>query len=99
MTVRSSSFYVYIVACADATYYTGWTTDIVERVRAHNTSTRGAKYTRARRPVTLVYLEECATSTEARIREASIKSLSRSAKSALVARYVPQRSLWKKQSP
>ena len=50
--------YVYIVRCADQTLYTGWTNDLARRVAAHN-SGQGAKYTRSRRPVELVYAEVC----------------------------------------
>ena len=49
--------YVYILRCADETYYTGWTNDLAARLAAHNRGTGGAKYTRARRPVRLVYCE------------------------------------------
>ena len=49
----------YILLCADGTLYTGWTNDIEKRLAAHNAG-RGAKYTRGRRPVTLLYSEECA---------------------------------------
>ena len=54
----------YILLCADGTLYTGWTSDIEKRLAAHNAG-RGAKYTRGRRPVTLLYSEECATKSEA----------------------------------
>ncbi|HIR16602.1 MAG TPA: GIY-YIG nuclease family protein [Candidatus Caccocola faecigallinarum] len=69
----------YILLCADGTLYTGWTNDIEKRLAAHNAG-RGAKYTRGRRPVTLLYSEECATKSEAMIREAAIKKLSREEK-------------------
>ena len=68
----------YILLCADGTLYTGWTNDIEKRLAAHNAG-RGAKYTRGRRPVTLLYSEECAKS-EAMSREAAIKKLSREEK-------------------
>ena len=69
----------YILLCADGTLYTGWTNDIEKRLAAHNAG-RGAKYTRGRRPVTLLYSEECATKSEAMSREAAIKKLSREEK-------------------
>lgn len=69
----------YILLCADGTLYTGWTNDIEKRLAAHNAG-RGAKYTRGRRPVTLLYSEECASKSEAMIREAAIKKLSREEK-------------------
>ena len=69
----------YILLCADGTLYTGWTNDIEKRLAAHNAG-RGAKYTRGRRPVTLLYSEACATRSEAMSREAAIKKLSREEK-------------------
>lgn len=69
----------YILLCADGTLYTGWTNDIEKRLAAHNAG-RGAKYTRGRRPVTLLYSEACATKSEAMSREAAIKKLSREEK-------------------
>lgn len=70
---------VYILLCADGTLYTGWTTDIKKRLAAHNAG-RGAKYTRGRRPVTLLYVEECESKHEAMSREAAVKKLSREEK-------------------
>lgn len=75
--------YVYIVRCSDGTYYTGWTTDIENRIRAHNEG-RGAKYTRARRPVKLVRLETYASKGEALSRERAIKKLTCGQKEALI---------------
>ena len=69
----------YILLCADGTLYTGWTNDIEKRPAAHNAG-RGPKYTRGRRPGTLLYTEECASKSEAMIREAAIKKLSREEK-------------------
>lgn len=60
--------YTYIVKCRDGTLYTGWTNDIEKRVRAHNEG-RGAKYTKSRRPVELVYMEKFQTKEEAMSRE------------------------------
>jgi putative endonuclease len=74
--------YCYIVECADGTFYTGWTTDPERRVKIHNTG-RGARYTRARRPVKLVYLEEQPDRTTAMKRERAIKALSREKKMKL----------------
>ncbi len=79
----SKKHYTYIVRCADGTYYTGWTTDIQQRLAAHN-SGAGAKYTRSRLPVTLVYLECFETKTEAMKREAAIKKLTRTEKQKLI---------------
>lgn len=75
--------YTYILRCADGTLYTGWTNDLEKRLRAHNEG-HGAKYTRARLPVHLVYFETFATKQEALKREAAIKKLSRPRKEALV---------------
>lgn len=69
----------YILLCADGTLYTGWTNDVEKRLAAHNAG-RGAKYTRGRRPVTLLYAEECASRSEAMSREAAIKKLTREEK-------------------
>ena len=67
--------YTYMVRCADDTLYTGWTTDLDRRMAAHNAGT-GAKYTRSRRPVTLVYHECFETKEEALRRECAVKKLS-----------------------
>ena len=76
--------YTYIVRCADGTLYTGWTNDLEKRMSAHN-SGEGAKYTRARRPVTLVYYECFETKEEAMSREWHIKKLTRAQKLTLVS--------------
>ncbi|MFW5993998.1 MAG: GIY-YIG nuclease family protein [Halanaerobiaceae bacterium] len=75
--------YVYIVKCSDNTLYTGYTNDPVRRIEEHN-SGDGAKYTRGRRPVKLVYLEEFADKSEAMKREYEIKQLSRTDKLELI---------------
>ena len=75
--------YVYILRCYDGSLYTGWTTDLKQRVKAHNEG-KGAKYTRSRRPVELVYHEEFGTKSEALKREAAIKRLSREEKLPLI---------------
>lgn len=76
--------YTYILECADGSYYTGWTNDLERRVREHNEK-KGAKYTRGRTPVKLVYYETFETKSEALKREAAIKKLSRPEKDALIA--------------
>ncbi len=76
--------FVYILRCADDTLYTGWTTDLSRRIHAHN-SGKGAKYTRRRLPVKLVFAEEHPTQTAAMQREYAIKRLSRREKLALIA--------------
>ncbi len=78
--------YVYMLECGDGTLYTGWTTDLAQRVRAHNNGT-GAKYTRARRPVRLVYWEEVADRSAALRREAALRRLPRDQKVALCEKH------------
>lgn len=78
--------YVYILRCCDGTLYTGWTTDLEHRLAAHNGGT-GAKYTRSRRPVELVYHEEFDSKGTALKREAAIKRLSREEKLALIGKH------------
>lgn len=78
------SFFCYILECADGTYYTGWTTDPQRRLLQHNAG-RSARYTRSRRPVRLVYLEEWPRRAQAMRREREIKALSRSERQRLIA--------------
>ena len=75
--------YVYVLECADDTYYTGYTTDVERRVAEHDAG-EGAKYTRGRTPVELVHVEEYDTRSAAMSREHAIKSLSRREKERLV---------------
>ena len=77
-------YHLYILQCADQTLYTGITTNLPRRVREHNTSARGARYTRSRRPVALVYTKQFRTRSAAAKAEYRIKQLSRSQKLALV---------------
>ena len=83
MTKKSSNN-VYILKCSDDTLYTGSTVDLVKRLREHNESKNGAKYTRARRPVVLVYEEKCKTLAQARAREAEIKNMTKKEKLLLI---------------
>ncbi len=76
---------VYILQCADGTLYTGWTTDLERRLRAHNNG-QGARYTRSRRPVRLAYQEEQPTRSAAQRREAAIRRLPRADKLKLIER-------------
>ena len=76
-------FFCYILECADGTYYTGWTTDPARRERQHNAG-RGAKYTRARRPVRMVYIETQPDRTSAMKRERAIKKMARTQKRKLI---------------
>ena len=82
--------YVYIVECKDGTFYTGWTTNLQQRVEAHNQG-KGAKYTKGRGPVKLVYWEEFPTKKEALSREYAIKQLGRRGKERLIS-YSPSQS-------
>ena len=77
--------YTYILKCKDGSLYTGWTNDLEQRVAAHNTG-KGAKYTKARRPVELVYFEEFETKEQAMKREYAIKQMARKDKLELVRR-------------
>ena len=83
--------YVYIVRCSDNTLYTGWTNTLLARIEAHNNN-KGAKYTRGRGPVRLVYLEVFEEKGDALKREKAIKKLSRKKKLELI------KSLFKPQS-
>lgn len=76
-------YYVYMLRCADGTLYTGSTTDLERRVKVHNQG-KGAKYTRSRRPVVMVYHEELDSWPSALRREAAIKRLTRAEKLALM---------------
>lgn len=78
-----SENYTYILRCADGSLYTGWTNDLERRLAAHNAGT-ASKYTRARRPVELVYHEAFSTREEAMRREWAVKQLSRAEKLALI---------------
>lgn len=80
-------WFVYIVECADKTLYTGITTDMERRINEHNSSSKGAKYTKTRRPVTMVYFESVPDRTSASKREAAIKKLSRKEKMELIRHF------------
>jgi putative endonuclease len=73
-------YFVYILKCNDGTLYTGITSDIGRRIKEHNSSKLGAKYTKVRRPVILVYSKEFTDRSTAMIEEARIKKLTRSEK-------------------
>ena len=77
--------FTYIVECSDHTLYNGWTNDLEKRIEAHNTG-KGAKYTKTRRPVRLVYFETFATKEEAMSREYHIKRMSRQEKIKLISK-------------
>lgn len=75
--------FVYMLRCGDGSLYTGWTNNLEKRVKSHQDGT-GAKYTRAHRPVRLVYSESFATKREAMRREWELKHMSKAGKEALV---------------
>ena len=76
--------YTYIVRCADGTLYTGWTNSLQKRMKAHNEGKIGAKYTKTKRPVTLVYYEGFSTKEEAMRREYQIQQFTRHRKLELI---------------
>ena len=84
-------FFVYLVRCADGTLYGGYTTDLQKRLETHN-SGKGAKYTRSRLPVELVWWEECPTKEAAMSREWHIKRLPREKKLELIRDFCPEKS-------
>lgn len=79
-------FYVYILHCADGTYYVGSTNDLKKRLHSHNHLKSGAHYTKIRRPVTLVYSRKCRTYSKVRALEGELKQLSRAEKTQLIER-------------
>lgn len=84
----SPTWYVYVLRCADGSLYTGITTDVERRVAEHNgAGSRGARYTRTRRPVALFHVEAAADRAAAARREAAIKGLERADKERLATAY------------
>ncbi|CAJ1177625.1 UPF0213 protein [Companilactobacillus crustorum] len=81
--MENNKYYVYMLLCHDRTFYTGTSNDVAKRVATHN-SGKGAKYTKTRRPVKLMYTEELADKSAALKREIAIKKLSRQQKEALL---------------
>ena len=81
--MKKDKFFVYIVKCVKGTYYTGYTNDLEKRLKAHNDG-KGAKYTRGRRPVELVWFREYRYRKSARKEEYRIKQLSRDQKIKLI---------------
>lgn len=76
-------WFVYLLRCSDGTFYTGITTDVQRRLGEHNTGCKGARYTRARRPVALVYQEHCASRAQAARREYEVRKLSHATKESM----------------
>lgn len=81
-----NTWHLYILRCRDGSLYTGITTDVEKRLEAHR-SGKGAKYTRGRGPLELVYREECGTHSVALKREIEIKRLTREQKQALIGQF------------
>tara|TARA_Y100000310_G_scaffold305384_1_gene345498 strand:+ start:708 stop:1010 length:303 start_codon:yes stop_codon:yes gene_type:complete len=81
---KRKRWHMYVVRCSDGTLYTGITTDVDRRIREHNTSMRGAKYTRSRRPVELLYVEKHTDRSTASISESAFKKRSRSEKLSMI---------------
>ncbi len=77
-------WFLYILQCADGTYYTGVTTDMKRRLNEHNTSKRGAKYTKTRRPVKVVYLSGYNDRSSAQKAEYKFKQLTRKQKESII---------------
>jgi putative endonuclease len=90
--VMKKEFFCYMLRCSDGTYYTGWSTNPEKRVAIHNRG-RGAKYTRSRLPVQLVYVETCRDKSAALKREGAIKVLSHAHKDSLLHKDYQKRSL------
>ena len=80
------AFYCYLLKCADGTYYCGWTKDVRKRVETHNRG-KGARYTRSRCPVSLVYFEELDSQAEAMRRERELKKKHHDQKTALIRQF------------
>ncbi|SDK13521.1 GIY-YIG nuclease family protein [Natronincola ferrireducens] len=78
--------YTYILECNDSTFYIGWTTDLENRVKVHNEG-KGARYTRGRRPVKLLYWESHDNRSEAQKREAALRRLNRREKEELINKF------------
>lgn len=81
--IMNQKCYIYIVQCQDGSYYTGWTNQLEKRIKAHNNG-KGAKYTKARKPVKLIYYETYSNKREAMKREYEIKKLTRKQKEKLI---------------
>ena len=80
----NKTWFLYVVICNDETFYTGITTNIVRRLSEHNNGSRGAKYTRSRRPVKLVYSLVCDSMSDALKKEKKFKKLKRSKKIEII---------------
>ncbi len=85
MKHKKKTWYVYILECSDKTLYTGSTNDLKKRLRQHNESKAGARYTKARRPVKLVYKEKASSLSAALKREVQVKNFTKEKKSELIS--------------
>jgi putative endonuclease len=95
----AASWHVYIVCCNDHSYYTGITTDLLRRLEEHNSPKKGARYTRSRRPVELVYFEKAPSRAVAARREYQIKKLTPAGKKQLIESCRPVKSCSSPSSP
>ncbi|MBS4750220.1 GIY-YIG nuclease family protein [Granulicatella sp. zg-ZJ] len=82
--MESKNHYFYVLMCADNTFYAGYTTDVARRELEHNTSDKGAKYTKTRRPVKVIHVESFPTRSMATKQEAMFKKLSKKEKEAYI---------------
>ncbi len=78
------AYFVYLVECSDGTYYCGYTNNLKARIKEHNSLKTGAKYTKSRRPVKLIYSERLKSKSSAMKREIEIKKLTRKTKKLLI---------------
>lgn len=84
---KESSWFVYFVRCKDNSLYTGITVDLARRLHEHNHSDKGAKYTRCRRPVSMVYYEKCVSRSDASKKEYALKNINKSEKEKLIKQF------------
>jgi len=85
LKVPNEDWFLYILRCSNDTYYTGVTKDLKRRLKMHNDG-KASKYTRARRPVKIIYSEGCKNRTQALVRECKVKALTRKGKELLVSK-------------
>ncbi|MBS4769568.1 GIY-YIG nuclease family protein [Carnobacteriaceae bacterium zg-ZUI240] len=83
---NTNKHYFYVLRCADNTYYAGYTTDVMRREQEHNSKSKGAKYTRFRQPVKMIYYEVFETRAQATQAEAKFKKLTRQQKEVYLNR-------------
>lgn len=84
---KESNWFVYFVRCKDNSLYTGITVDVERRIEEHNNSTKGAKYTRYRRPVRLVYYDACLSRSDASKKEYALKHITKLQKEQLIQQF------------